>query len=116
MNQVTLVGRVVQDPELKEIREGVSITRFNLAVDRYLGSAQRNEKKSEGKVTADFPRIVVWGKQAQNCSKFLKKGSLISLQGRVATSMYENAHGDNVFVTEIVGEKVQFLNNLSLQN
>lgn len=110
MNQVSLVGRLVQDPELRVLEDGVTFSRFNIAVDRYLGSAQRREKKSEGKVTADFPRIVVWGKQADNCSKFLSKGSLISLQGRLTTSIYENKHGDSVYSTEIIGERVEFLN------
>lgn len=115
MNQVSLVGRLVQDPELRELDDGVTYSRFNLAVDRYLGAAQRKEKQSEGKATADFPRIVVWGRQADNCSKYLQKGSMVSLQGRIVTSVYENKNGENVYSTEIMGERVQFLSSLASQ-
>ena len=109
MNQVSLVGRIVQNPELKNLQDGNSVTKFNLAIDRYLALAQKEEKKNEGKATADFPRVIVWGKQAENCCKYLSKGSMVSITGRVSTSVYENADGENVYMTEIVGERVQFL-------
>lgn len=109
MNQVSLVGRIVQNPELKNLSDGNSVTKFNIAIDRYLALAQKEEKKNEGKATADFPRVIVWGKQAENCCKYLTKGSMVSISGRVSTSVYENSEGDNVYMTEIVGERVQFL-------
>lgn len=109
MNQVSLVGRIVQNPELKNLQDGNSVTKFNIAIDRYLALAQKEEKKNEGKATADFPRIIVWGKQAENCCKYLSKGSMVSITGRVSTSVYENSDGENVYMTEIVGERVQFL-------
>lgn len=109
MNQVSLVGRLVQNPELKVLQDGNSVTKFNVAIDRYLALAQKEEKKSEGKATADFPRIIVWGKQAENCCKYLMKGAMVSVVGRVSTSVFENSEGENVYMTEIVGERVQFL-------
>lgn len=109
MNQVSLVGRIVQNPELKNLQDGNSVTKFNIAIDRYLALAQKEEKKSEGKATADFPRVIVWGKQAENCCKYLSKGSMVSITGRVSTSVFENSDGENVYITEIVGERVQFL-------
>jgi len=109
MNHVSLVGRLVQNPELKVLQDGNSVTKFNIAIDRYLALAQKEEKKSEGKATADFPRIIVWGKQAENCCKYLMKGAMVSIVGRVSTSVFENSEGENVYMTEIVGERVQFL-------
>ena len=109
MNQVSLVGRMVQNPELKVLQDGNCVTKFNIAIDRYLALSQKEEKKSEGKATADFPRIIVWGKQAENCCKYLMKCAMVSINGRVSTSVYENSDGENVYMTEIVGERVQFL-------
>jgi len=109
MNQVSLVGRIVQTPELKELQDGNCVTKFNVAIDRYLAHAQKEEKKNEGKATADFPRVTVWGKQAENCCKYLIKGAMVSISGRVSTSVYENADGENVYMTEIIGEKIRFL-------
>ncbi|MBM7562697.1 single-stranded DNA-binding protein [Fusibacter tunisiensis] len=113
MNQVSLVGRLTLTPELKTFQDGNCVTKFNLAVDRYLSGVQKEEKKSEGKATADFPRIIVWGKQAENCCKYLKKGSMTSVVGRVVTSSFENNEGDMVYMTEIVAERVQFLDPVS---
>lgn len=111
MNQVSLVGRLTVSPELRTFQDGNCVTKFNLAVDRYLSVVQREEKKSEGKATADFPRVIVWGKQAENCCKYLKKGSMTSVVGRVVTSSYENTDGDMVYLTEIVADRVQFLDS-----
>lgn len=111
MNQVSLVGRLVQTPELKTLQDGNCVTKFNIAIDRYYAVSQKEEKKSEGKATADFPRIIVWGKQAENCCKYLMKGAMVSVAGRVATSTYENTEGENVYLTEIIGERVHFLEN-----
>ncbi len=116
MNQVSLVGRITQELELKNFEDGNCVTRFNLAIDRYLKSTLKAEKKSEGRQTADFPRIVLWGKQAENCCKYLKKGALISINGRVNTTSYEKADGETAYVTEIVGEKVHFLESQNVEH
>jgi single-strand DNA-binding protein len=111
MNQVSLVGRLTVSPELRTFQDGNCVTKFNLAVDRYLSVVQREEKKNEGKATADFPRVIVWGKQAENCCRYLKKGSVTSVVGRVVTSSYENSEGEMVYLTEIVADRVQFLDS-----
>ncbi len=116
MNNVSLVGRITQVPELKLIGEERFCTKFNLAVERYLGSSQKDEKRSEGKPTADFPRITVWGKNAENCCKYLDKGALVSITGKVSTSRFEKEDGDIVYMTEIVADRVQFLDSLNSDN
>lgn len=107
MNTVSLVGRLVRDPDAKRVDNDLALSKFSIAVDRYFG-AQKQERQSLGKVTADFPRIVVWGRQAENCAKYLRKGSLVSVQGRIVTSMYEK-DGENVYSTEVLGDKIRFL-------
>ncbi len=116
MNHVSLVGRLTQEPELKTLQDGNTVTKFNLAIDRYLGKELKEEKKNEGKATADFPRVIVWGKQAENCCKYLSKGAMVSVIGRVSTSIYENSEGDSVYITEIVAERVQFLESVSSEH
>lgn len=112
MNQVSLVGRITNDLELKSLQDGKCVTKFNLAIDRYLNQSAKEEKRSEGKQTADFPRVVLWGKQAENTCKFLKKGALVCVNGRVSTTSYEKSDGEMAYVTEIIGERIQFLENI----
>lgn len=112
MNQVSLVGRITHDLELRTLQDGKCVTKFNLAIDRYLNQAAKEEKRSEGKQTADFPRVVLWGKQAENTCKYLKKGALVCISGRVSTTSYEKPEGDIAYVTEIIGERIQFLENV----
>lgn len=113
MNQVNLVGRMVQTPELKILSDGNQMTKFNVAISRYLGFSQEQEKKNEGKATADFPRIVAWGKTAENCSKYLTKGSKVSVTGRIVTGQFQNEAGETLYTTEIVAERIKFLDSAS---
>jgi len=109
MNNVSLIGRLVQDPTLKQTHENKSVTQFNLAINRYMSYSQKEEKRQEGKSTADFPRIVAWGKTAENCCKYLQKGAMVSITGRVTTSSYENSSGEMVYSTDIVADRITFL-------
>lgn len=103
LNKVILVGRLTRDPDLRYTPNGgVAVTRFTLAV-------QRNYKNDHGDYDADFPRIVCWRGLAENCAKYLSKGSLIALVGRLETSTYENADGHTVWQTQVVADDVRFL-------
>ena len=102
MNRTTLVGRLTKDPELRYTANGVAVATFTLAVNRPFSNQQ-------GEREADFINIVVWRKQAENVANFLKKGSLAGVDGRIQTRNYENNEGRRVFVTEVIGESVQFL-------
>ncbi len=100
MNQVALIGRLTKDPELQKTEGGTSYTRFNIAIDR---------RGPEGEKEADFPRIVAWGKQAENCVEYLGKGRLVGVTGRLATGQYDHPDGHRVFVTEVNARFVEFL-------
>ena len=102
INNVTLIGRMTRDAELKQTPSGQSVAIFNLAVNR-------NFKNSDGEREADFINCVIWGTSAENLTNWTKKGVLIAVVGRIQTRYYENQQGQRVYVTEVVVEKFQTL-------
>ena len=96
MNNVSLIGRLVRDPELRRAGE-TSVCTFTLAVDR-----PGKEKQ------ADFPKITVFGKQAENCDKQLTKGKLCGVKGRIQTGSYTNRDGVKVYTTDVIVEEQEF--------
>ena len=102
MNQVILIGRLTKDPEVRyTAATQTAVATFTLAVDRPVKSGE--EKKT------DFPRITVFGKQAENCERFLAKGRLVGVQGRLQTGSYTNKDGATVYTTDVVADRVEFL-------
>ena len=81
MNNVILIGRLVKDPELKYLQNGTATCNFTLAVDKGLSKDKKQELQTLNKPTADFIRVVVWGKQAENAANYLAKGRLAAIQG-----------------------------------
>lgn len=99
MNCVTLVGRLVRDPEMKSLSSGTDMTTFTLAVDRPFSK----EKET------DFIRIVVFGKQASSCHDYLGKGSQAAVLGRIQTGSYTKSDGSKVYTTDVFADRVEFL-------
>lgn len=102
MNKVLLIGNLTKDPELSTTTNGVSLCKFTLAVPRKYTS-------SNGEREADFLPIVVWRAQADNCYKYLKKGSKASVTGTIQTRVYDTPEGSRRYMTEIVAEEVEFI-------
>ncbi len=103
LNKVVLIGRLVRDPELRYTQnEGVPVANFTMAVDRPF-SNQKGEKE------ADFVRIVAWKKQAETCSSYLVKGSLVAVEGRLQIRSYEDREGIKRIAAEVVARNVVFL-------
>lgn len=102
INRFIGVGRLTKDPEFRTTPNGVSVTTFTIAVNRTFTNAQ-------GEREADFINCVTFRKQADNVNKFLTKGSLAGVEGRVQTRSYENNEGRRIFVTKVVCDSVQFL-------
>lgn len=99
MNQVILIGRLTRDPELVYTPGNqTAVTRFSIAVDR------RDKEK-----TADFIRITVFGKQAENCDRYLHKGKQVAVNGRIQTGSYKNREGQTVYTTDVIANNVEFL-------
>ena len=109
MNKIILIGNLTRDPEITTTNSGVSVCRFSLAVQRGFASAQENNNGP----TADFFNIVVWRGLAENCHKFLKKGSKCCVVGRIQNVSYEAQDGTKRYSTEITANDVEFLSSRS---
>ena len=110
MNNVVLIGRLTRDPELRYIpNSGNAVSTFTLAVDKNLSRDKKQELESKNQPTADFIRIVVWGKQAENCANYLAKGRLIAVNGRIQTGSYDDKDGKRVYTSDVVANNVEFL-------
>src|SRR5690606_41787995 len=105
-----LIGRLTRDPELRYIAStGTPVATFTLAVDRELSREKKLEMESKGQPTADFINIVVWGRQAESCANYLRKGKLAAVNGRLQSRSYEGRDGIRRYVTEVVASRVEFL-------
>ena len=102
INNVTLVGRLTKDPELRYTPNGAANCSFTLAVNRSFTN-QSGEKE------ADFINCVAWKKSAENLANYQRKGNQIGIVGRVQTRNYEGQDGKRVYITEIVADNIQFL-------
>lgn len=110
MNQAILIGRLVKDVELRFVPgSGMAVANFTMAVDKGLNREKKAEYEAQGKPTADFIRIVVWGKSAENCSQYLAKGKMVAIQGSIQTSTYKDSKGETRYQTEVLANKVEFL-------
>lgn len=110
MNNVVLIGRLTRDPELRYIpNSGTPVANFSLAVDKQLSKEKKQEFEVRGEPTADFINIVVWNKPAESCANYLSKGLKVAIQGRLQSRSYEANDGTRRYVTEVVAERVEFL-------
>lgn len=101
MNKIFLIGNLTRDPELSTTGSGVKFCRFTLAVSR--------SYSKDGKRETDFLPVVVWRAQADNCARYLKKGSKAAISGTIQTRSYDTQDGSRRYVTEIAADEVQFL-------
>lgn len=101
MNSVVLIGRLTKDPEMR-YNDQLAVATFTVAIDR----GKDKNGKDRG---ADFPRVTVFGKQAENCEKYLNKGLKVAIQGRIQTGSYTNKDGNTVYTTDVIADRVEFL-------
>lgn len=114
MNKVFLIGRLTKDPDLRYVQSGQAVVSFTLAVDKRLSKQRKQEMESQNRPTADFPRVTVWGVQAENISKYLRKGSQCAVDGRIETGSYQDREtGKTIYTTDVVAENVEFLGTRS---
>ena len=102
MNSWVGIGRLTKDPVIKEIGNENAIARFTLAINR--GKKSNGEDKG-----ADYIPVTVFGRQAKNCERFLAKGRLVGVQGRIQTGSYTNKDGNTVYTTDVIADRVEFL-------
>lgn len=108
LNNVSLVGRLTKDVELRYTPSNVAVATFTLAVNRTF-------KNENGEREADFINCVMWRQQAENLANLAKKGALIGVTGRIQTRSYDNQQGQRVYVTEVVAETFQLLESRNSQ-
>lgn len=102
MNSVVLIGRLTRDPEVRyAAATQMAVATFTIAIDRPV--------RAGGEKQTDFPRVTVFGKQAENCEKYLAKGRLVGVQGRLQTGSYQDKNGNTVYTTDVVADRVEFL-------
>lgn len=102
MNTVQLIGRLTRDPEIRYTpATQMAVATFTIAINR------------PGKDEADFPRITVFGKQAENCEKYIKKGQRVAIEGRLQTGSYTGKDGNAVYTTDVIASRVEFLESKS---
>lgn len=102
INNVTIIGRITKDIELRATSSGTNNASFSLAVER-------NFKNANGEKETDFINCVAWRKTAEILAQYAPKGSMIGIRGRIQTRNYENNQGVRVYVTEVVADEVQLI-------
>jgi len=103
MNKAILIGRATKEPELKFTKDGKAVATFTLAVNRGFSKE------------ADFLKIVVWDKQAENVAQYVKKGSQVAVEGSIKTGSYDK-DGQKVFTTDIQASRVEFLSKVEVND
>ena len=102
MNKVFLIGNLTRDPELSTTNSGISVCRISIAVSRRFANA-------DGSRETDFFNVVAWRAIAENCAKYLKKGSKIAVMGSIQNRSYEGTDGTKRYTTDITAEEIEFL-------
>ena len=102
VNNIMLVGRLVKDPEVKELESGKKVSNITLAINR-------NFKNVDGVYETDFVDCVIWDGIANNVGEYCKKGDVIGVRGRLQTSLYEDKEGKTMKNLDVVAEKISFL-------
>jgi single-strand DNA-binding protein len=108
LNRVVLIGRVGRDPEERTTAGGTRVSNFSLATDAYRGN-------NEDKIT-EWHRVVAFGKTAEICNQYVRKGKLICIEGSIQTRSWEKPPGEKHYMTEVVGSRVLFLDSLRDEN
>lgn len=103
LNKAFVFGNLTRDPELRALPSGMNVASFSIATNRVF--KDRDGKKQE---QTDFHNIVVFGRQADTVSQYLKKGSSAFVEGRMQTRSWEGKDGEKKYRTEIVADRVQF--------
>lgn len=103
LNKAFLIGRLTRDPESRTLTSGQTVSNFGLATNRVWTNSQTKEKQEQ----TEFHNIVAFGRLADICNQYLKKGSLTMIEGRIQTRNWQGQNGETKYRTEIVAESMQ---------
>jgi single-strand DNA-binding protein len=102
LNKVFLIGRLTKDPEMKNLPSGKSLCQISIATDRFYTDKDGNKKQE-----TEFHNVILFGRLAEIASQYLKKGSLVFIEGRLRTRNWEDESGNKKLRTEIIAERIQ---------
>lgn len=102
LNKVFILGRLTADPVIRSTITGTQVANFSVATNRF-----RNDKDGNRKEETEFHNVVVWARQAEIASQFLKKGSIVLVEGRLQTRSWDDKSGQRRKTTEIIAERIQ---------
>lgn len=105
VNKAILIGNLGKDPELRYTPSGAAVCTFSLATTEKWRDKESNELKEQ----TNWHNIVLWGRQAETAKEYLQKGSPVYIEGRIQTRSYDDKDGNKRWITEIVGQRMQFL-------
>ncbi len=111
VNKVLLIGRLGNNPEIRYTNTGTAVANFNLAT-----SENWNDKNGQRQERTEWHRVVVWGKLAELCEKYLSKGRQCFVEGRLQTRSWDDKDGNKRYTTEIVASTIQFLGTANAQS
>lgn len=104
VNKAIVMGNLTRDPETRTLPSGQTVTSFSLATNRFWTDKESGEKKKQ----AEYHNIIAWGRLGEISQKFLKKGGLVYIEGRLQTKNWQDPQGNKKTRTEIVAEMLQF--------
>ena len=103
LNKIFLIGRLTKDPDSKMLPSGTAVANFSIATNRYF-----TDKSGEKQQEVEFHNISTFGKIAESSARYLKKGSLVLIEGRIRTRSWSDKEGNKRYTTEVIAQKVQF--------
>lgn len=115
MNNVSIIGRLTREPELKYTQSGMAILKFNVAVDRKLSKDKKAEAQANNQPTADFINCTAFGSTAEVIANYHSKGSQIGIEGRIQTGSYEK-DGRTIYTTDVLVNSITFVGSSKKSN
>lgn len=101
MNNVVIIGRLTKEPDIRYTSDQLAVATFTVAIDR-------GKDKNGNDRGTDYPRVIVFGRQAENCERFLIKGIRVAIQGHIQTGSYDK-DGRKVYTTDVIADRVEFI-------
>lgn len=108
-NKVTILGHLGHDPEIRYTKSGIAVTTLQIAV------SENKKQNNEWSIETDWFSIICLGSSAENVGKYLKKGHLVLVDGKLQNRLWENKNGDKNIVTEIITKQIIFLGKRIIQ-
>ena len=116
MNNVSLMGRLTKDVDLKITNSNLAVGRFNVAADRKLSKEKRMEAVNNNQPTADFISCIAFGRTAEIIEQYFHKGNKIAITGHIQTGSYENQQGQRIYTTDVIVDSFDFVESSSSSN